>query len=140
MISRKLYKVSIFIYVVSLLLPIHGVWFGGAIMMFVSVFGAIIVIAAVGSEAIRSAEGVLGLFGMLLPFSNIIFICCVVRFKNLYALLTPSTILLFLFTAISFCMAIVIVFQRGWEFYSFVIWSLSFVLLTIAIIIRWCGR
>ncbi len=140
MISRKLCRVSIFIYVVSLLLPIHGIWFGGAIMMLASVFGAVIIIAVVGSEAIRSPEGALGMFGFLLPFSNVAFIFCVVRFEKLYALLTPSTILLFLSTAFSFCIAIVMVFQGFWEFYLFIVWSLSFVLLTTAIIIRWYGQ
>ncbi|WP_323847446.1 hypothetical protein [Microbulbifer magnicolonia] len=98
--SKKMYKLSILLYLMSLALPMNGMWFGGLFMMLTSGLVSVAAIGSIGIEAASTPKGALGMLIFLLPFANIVFIWCALKFKSTHRLFTLSTVLLFASTLI----------------------------------------
>lgn len=141
--SQILCGLSLLLYSLSLVLPVAGEWFVGTLIILLS--GLVIG----WTLSLANEVGGLNLFSIflaiLLPFINVVYVWCIIRFDNYYQLLTVSTVLLFLSTIIVLTIAALVAWMihisgHGSVFFSFYhafIWASSFVLLSIAVFLRW---
>ena len=136
MSSKNLYISSVIIYLLSLILPLEGAWFGGIIMMFLTGLFSILTIQEVFNTINKSNE-ILGLLFMALPFFNIFYINVAIRFHKFQALFTVSTIILFISTAIALAFAIFVIISNAWWLYSYFLWCTSLIIMLIALLRRW---
>lgn len=136
MSSKNLYIASVIIYILSLLLPLEGVWFGGIIMMFLTGLFSILTIQEV-FNTINKSNDILGLLFLALPFFNIFYINVAIRFYKFEALFTASTIVLFISTAIALAFAIFVIISHAWWLYSYLLWCASLIIMLIALLRRW---
>lgn len=133
--SKLIYRISIAVYVLSLVLPVNGNWFGGVFLLVLSGFFSYVSIGVVSSRS--DFEFAFGHVFMLLPFFNIFYIFAAVRFKFLESLITPVTVSLTLSALVAVVFAVFSLFSASWFIYPYYVWCLSLVLMCIAIIMRW---
>ena len=134
--SKKIYYISLLLYILSLILPFHGKWLGGLGLMFLTGLWSLMILIQ-GQEIFKAENLFSSAVFLLLPFFNISYLLSIFRFHKQESLITPSTIMLFVSVVISSIFAIFIVANARWEMYLYLLWCCALILLMIAIVRRW---
>ena len=136
MYSKRIYWLSISLYVTSLILPFEGRWLGGLLLMLSSSVMSLAVIYHSLSNPEVIGQG----FGYLIvgvPFFNFVYILSVCKFKKNVELVTPTTATLFISTVVAIGFLVLLLINQAWQLYLYFIWCFALVLLNTAIYLKW---
>lgn len=134
--SRRLFYLSLTLYVLSLVLPVKGEWLSGLGFMIVSGLWSLLTISHI-APTFTNEQFSFGALVLLLPFFNVSYFWAVSRFNKYNALITPSSAVLLICTLIALVYAILIMLSGVWELYIYLIWCAALVSLVVAIFLKW---
>lgn len=134
--SRRLFYLSLTLYVLSLVLPVKGEWLAGLGFMIVSGLWSLLTISHI-APTFANEQFSFGALVLLLPFFNVSYFWSVFRFNKYNALITPSSAVLLICTLIALVYAVLIMLSSVWELYIYLIWCAALVSLVVAIFLKW---
>ena len=134
--TRALYGVAVFLYVLSLILPHEGVWFFGLIVALMTAILSAGAISSLGMDELASLKGVLFLLFALSPFYNLVFIWCALSFVRIKRKFEIKNIVLFVAAVFSVFVSVRFLIENSSEFWVYFLWSLSLLVLSVATVIK----
>ena len=137
MTDRIVFRLAVILYVASFVLPVEGRFFAGTIMLVMSTIGSIWLIPEAVSNIPGDPKSAFGLFMIIMPFYNLLFLMALTRFweSGRYRL-SIFRFLLYACTVMSIVWAVMSVLKDPALFYVFGLWALAFLFLSLAVAIR----
>ena len=77
-----LFRLAIACWLIAVIAPIDGTWFAGIGLFVVSVMGGVVMLTNLTLDDVSAVADVLGLFNLLMPWYNLIFLWGLFRFAS----------------------------------------------------------
>lgn len=135
--DSALFKMAFFCYATSWIIPVEGQWFAGAYMFMLSAITSLAMLVVLDASMLIGFKSIFGLLVALMPFFNVIFIFTLFRFRSLST--SQFSVPKMLFhgcTVTSFVVSISGLLHDFKQWYPLALWSLAFILLSMAIIVK----
>ncbi|MCO1336588.1 hypothetical protein MO867_19855 [Microbulbifer sp. OS29] len=128
------FKLSVILFLASLILPADGHWFAGIALFIISTLGALSIIFGEGLKLFNDPKDLLGTLILSMPFFNFLFVIGALKFRvlrnNKFHIFN---ILLYFCTITALTYGSIAFTHRPGLFYLLILWASAFLLLSVAI-------
>ncbi|MGK9067185.1 hypothetical protein [Stutzerimonas chloritidismutans] len=135
--DRMFFRLAVGLFIASLILPANGQFFAGMIMFIFSSFASTSIILNGNLDILSDPKHILGLFVLLMPFYNFLFIIALTRFwDNGKFRFSFFRVFLYACTIVSLIWGVMGILNNPDVFYPLALWALSFLFLSLAVAVR----